>query len=101
MISRVGGTPLPLFMRLEKMCMIKECPIVINNDVVTVVKYGDVEVQFPSIHKSVAKVFVNNENGKYSIIDNAKMREMQSIQPIISEKRSRRKNRKRAQNNDE
>lgn len=47
--------------------MIKECPVIINNDAVTVVRFEDTDVQFPSIHKDVKKVNVKYDNGKYSI----------------------------------
>ena len=49
--------------------MVKECKVLINNEEVTVVKFGDIEVQFPSIKKNCSSVFVNFENGKYSIVD--------------------------------
>lgn len=49
--------------------MIKECIVKINNEYVTVVQYGDVDIQFPSIHKKVKTVFVSYENGIYSIVN--------------------------------
>lgn len=49
--------------------MIKECIVKLNNDVVTVVAYGDVDVQLPAIHKEVNTIFVNYENGKYYVVD--------------------------------
>lgn len=49
--------------------MVKECLVVLNNDVVTVVKFDDVDIQFPSIQKEAQTVFVNYESGKYSIVD--------------------------------
>ena len=49
--------------------MVKECLVVLNNEAVTVVKFDDKDIQFPSINKDVKKVFVNYENGKYSIVD--------------------------------
>ena len=49
--------------------MVKECLVVLNNEAVTVVKYDDTNIQFPSINKDAKKVFVNCENGKYSIVD--------------------------------
>lgn len=49
--------------------MVKECLVILNNDVVTVVRYGDVDVQFPAIHKNAKSVFVNYEDGRYSIVD--------------------------------
>ncbi len=51
--------------------MIKECPVLLNNEAVTVVKYGDAEIQFPSIKKDAKKVNVKFDNGKYSIVDDA------------------------------
>lgn len=49
--------------------MIKECIVKLNNDVVTVVAYGDVDVQLPAIHKEARTIFVNYENGKYTVVD--------------------------------
>lgn len=49
--------------------MVKECIVKINNDVVTVVTYGDIDVQFPSIHKDAKTLFIDYENGRYTIVD--------------------------------
>lgn len=49
--------------------MVKECPVTINNDAVTVAKFGETSIQFPSIHRESKTVFVSYENGKYKIID--------------------------------
>lgn len=49
--------------------MIKECAVILNNDAVTVVKYDNTTIQFPSIHKNVQKVFVKIENNKRFIVD--------------------------------
>lgn len=49
--------------------MVKECLVKINNEAITVVRYGDTDIQFPSIHKDVDKVFVTYEGGKYFIVD--------------------------------
>ena len=49
--------------------MVKKCSVVLNNEAVTVVKYGDIDIQFPSIHKDDKKVFVNYEDGRYFIVD--------------------------------
>ena len=49
--------------------MVKECTIKLNNDAATVATYDDVDVQFPSIHKDAKTVFVNYEDGKYTIVD--------------------------------
>ena len=46
--------------------MVKECLVKINNEAITVVRYGDTDIQFPSIHKDVNTVFVAYEGGKYN-----------------------------------
>lgn len=49
--------------------MTKACKVILNNDAVTVVKFGTKEIQFPSIHKDTDSVFVKADNGMYSIVD--------------------------------
>lgn len=49
--------------------MIKECRVVLNNDLVTVVLYDDVYVQLPSIHKNSQTVYIDNQWGFYSVVD--------------------------------
>lgn len=49
--------------------MVKECIVKLNNDAVTVVAYGDIEVQLPAIHKEAKTLFVNYENDKYAVVD--------------------------------
>lgn len=49
--------------------MVKECIVKLNNDVVTVVAYGDTDVQLPAIHREAKTLFVNCENGKYTVVD--------------------------------
>lgn len=49
--------------------MIKECIVKLNNEAVTVVSYGDVDVQLPAIRREAKKLFVNCENGKYTVVD--------------------------------
>ena len=50
--------------------MIKECPVIINNDSVTVAVYDDIKIQCPSIHRDAKTVFVSYENDRYKIVDN-------------------------------
>lgn len=50
--------------------MVKKCPVILNNSVVTVVKYDAVDIQFPSIHKNAEFVFVKKDNGTYAIVEN-------------------------------
>lgn len=53
--------------------MTKDCPITINNELVTVCKFDEVLVQFPSIHDNKAKtVKASFKNGRYTIVDNEK-----------------------------
>lgn len=49
--------------------MVKECLVKLNNEVVTVVRYGDVDVQLPAIHREAKTIFVACEDGKYSVVD--------------------------------
>lgn len=49
--------------------MIQEVEVVLNNDVVTVVKFGDVFVQFPSIHRDAKTIYVKYKWGQYSIVE--------------------------------
>ena len=60
--------------------MIKECPVILNNEAVTVVKFGDTEVQFSSIMKDEKTVNVKYENGKYSIVDH-----VDKVESVITE----------------
>lgn len=62
--------------------MIKECPILINNTAVTVVKYDDVEVQFPAINKDVKTVFVDFTEGKYNIVDKKEIEKATVEKPV-------------------
>lgn len=48
--------------------MIRKCPIIINNDAVTVVRFGDTEVQFPAIHRNATGVNVRFDSGKYTVV---------------------------------
>lgn len=47
--------------------MVKTCPVLINNGVVTVVKFGDTEVQLPYIGYQASQINIVFENGKYSV----------------------------------
>ena len=49
--------------------MIKECPILINNAIATVVKYDNIEIQFPKVQENTKTVFVKFDNGKYTIVN--------------------------------
>ena len=49
--------------------MVKKCKVILNNDAVTVVRFDNIEVQFPSIHKEDEYVNVLYKDGKYKIVD--------------------------------
>lgn len=51
--------------------MIKECPVILNNESVSVVKFDNTEVQLPPIGKDVKTVKVEREDGRYSIVTEA------------------------------
>lgn len=48
--------------------MVKKCEVLINNEAVTVIKFGGHEVQIPAIKKDVKFVNVLFENGKYIVV---------------------------------
>lgn len=48
--------------------MTKECPVIINNAAVTVVKFDNTEVQFPSIGTDAKTVKVKFAKGKYTLV---------------------------------
>ncbi len=58
--------------------MILECPVIINNNAVTVVKYGNIDVQFPSVRKDVKTLMVKCDNGKYSLVNH-----VEEIEPVV------------------
>lgn len=48
--------------------MIKDCRVILNNNSVTVVKFGEEEVQLPAIRTDEKTVRVAFENGKYKVV---------------------------------
>ena len=48
--------------------MTKECKVILNNEYVTVVKFGDEEVQLPSIRMDAEKVLIQYKDGKYLFV---------------------------------
>ena len=58
--------------------MTKECTVLLNNSAVTVVKFGEVEVQLPSIQRDAKKVFVKFENDRYAVVDKLDEPEIQT-----------------------
>jgi len=73
--------------------MIQKCPVLLNNEAVTVIKYDNVEVQVPSIERDAQYVNVSFENGKYTVVEDNYIEE-----PIVLEepvvKNSKKKNKK-------
>ena len=52
--------------------MVKECPVIINNECVTVVRYDGIDIQLPSIGKDAKSVLIiKHGNGSYQITDSA------------------------------
>ena len=50
--------------------MVKECPVIMSNECVTVVRYDGIDIQFPSVGKDAKSVFVTkHSNGSYHITD--------------------------------
>ena len=52
--------------------MVKECPVIISNECVTVVRYDGIDIQLPSIGKDAKSVLIiKHSNGSYQIVDSA------------------------------
>lgn len=52
--------------------MVKECPVIMNNDLVTVVRYDGIDIQLPSVGKDAKSVLIiKHSNGSYQIVDSA------------------------------
>lgn len=49
--------------------MIKECQVLLQNEAVIVVRYGDIDIQFPHHEGNFRTVFVKYEDGRYTIVD--------------------------------
>lgn len=52
--------------------MIKQCNVILNNELVTVVRFGETNVQLPAIGKDTKSIYVCHENGKYFVVDENK-----------------------------
>lgn len=52
--------------------MIKQCNVILNNELVTVVRFGETNVQLPAIGKDAKSIYVCYENGKYFVVDESK-----------------------------
>ena len=51
--------------------MTKVCKVLLSNEAVTVVRFGDIDVQLPPIRTDEKEVLVEHEGGKYRIVRNA------------------------------
>lgn len=55
--------------------MIKECQVLLQNEAVTVVRFGRIDVQLPAHKHKVKAVVVKYEDGKYAIVDGSAITE--------------------------
>lgn len=58
--------------------MTKECKVILNNSAVTVVKFGEIEVQLPPIQRDAKKIFVKFENDRYAVVNKLDEPEVQT-----------------------
>lgn len=65
--------------------MTKLCPVILNNEAVTVVKFNNIEVQLHSIHKDVKNIYVKYDNDRYAIVENIEEYEKKEV--VISHKK--------------
>ena len=49
--------------------MIKECKVVLRNQLIMVVLYGDKKIQMPTDNTTKQTVYVKKENEKYILVD--------------------------------
>ena len=56
--------------------MAKECKVILRNQLVMVVLYGDKKIQMPTDNTNKQTVYVKKENGKYFLVD--KLEEIKS-----------------------
>lgn len=68
--------------------MIKECNVLINNELVTVVRFGDIDVQLPSIHRNAETVRVQYADGHYRVVSDDYKEPEQDVIPMKSKKKS-------------
>lgn len=75
--------------------MLKICKVILNNQYVTVVNFGGMEIQFPSIRRKADEVNVLFENGKYMIVDdNYQLKAEKSKGEIKSAKNTKKRKKK-------
>lgn len=49
--------------------MVKECDVLFNNGVVSVIKFGDKKVQIPPVKDGVKKVWVDSSDGAFKVVN--------------------------------
>lgn len=49
--------------------MIKECKVILRNQLIMVVLYGNKKIQMPTDNTNKQTVYVKKENGKYILVD--------------------------------
>ena len=75
--------------------MVKECPVIINNDAVTVVRFDGNDIQFPSVGQLDVKTMnVKFENGIYSIVNNAESKVENTVDESVKVAEQVKKNKK-------
>lgn len=70
--------------------MIKDCRVILNNEAVTVVRFGNIDIQFPSVHKETKFVRVLYQGGKYRIVDS----DYRETATAVKDNKNKRRNKK-------
>lgn len=72
--------------------MIRKCPVLLNNDHVTVVRFDDIDIQFPAMGAITEYVNVLFEDGKYTVVEDIKVvdkiEEIEKPQPKSKRKKT-------------
>ena len=68
--------------------MIKECKVLMRNELVMVIDFDGKEIQMPSDHKDSNIVFVKYENDRFSIVDKLeKEKKPVKVKPVLRAKK--------------
>lgn len=68
--------------------MIKECKVLMRNELVMVIDFDGKEIQMPSDHKDSNIVFVKYENDRFSIVDKLeKEKKPVKVKPVLRVKK--------------
>ena len=78
--------------------MVKNCKVIQNDQYVTVVRFGSMEIQFPSIHRETDTVKVLAKDGKFAIVADDFVEDKPKAEKVAQEKSAPKKRNKKTTN---